>query len=182
MRGFTYSAHNKSFNPRAPRGARQSTYCEPATPKGFQSTRPARGATRAVSLLAKPGIVSIHAPRAGRDPFWDSIAAREESFNPRAPRGARRDIARNRCTTSGFNPRAPRGARLGDRIADATSPQFQSTRPARGATVKDPKDSWLMEVSIHAPRAGRDDAWLFRPPPDQGFNPRAPRGARQASL
>jgi len=57
-----------SFNPRAPRGTRLST--KPLVSPGslFQSTRPARDATRAT-----------------RAPFWPP-----RSFNPRAPRGTRR--------------------------------------------------------------------------------------------
>jgi len=34
---------------------------------GFQSTRPARGATGGLALLVAQDLVSIHAPRAGRD-------------------------------------------------------------------------------------------------------------------
>ena len=78
---------------------------------------------------------------------------------------------------------------------------FQSTRPARGATMK-PWNSGdfssvsihapragrdcatrAMEidigVSIHAPRAGRDGAFSTDRTRTPGFNPRAPRGARR---
>ena len=56
---------------------------------------------------------------------------------------------------------------------------FQSTRPARGATFASASGATGSEVSIHAPRAGRDQwrlGWLLR---CGGFNPRAPRGARR---
>ena len=42
---------------------------------------------------------------------------------------------------------------------------FQSTRPMRGATVQMLQDVLANEISIHAPRAGRDKAfpqWLNR--------------------
>ncbi len=78
----------------------------------FQSTRPARGATRGVGLVQHQQLVSIHAPRAGRD----------------AGRGRGRTSARS------FNPRAPRGARRGLRGHYVGAGPFQSTRPARGAT------------------------------------------------
>ena len=39
----------------------------------------------------------------------------------------------------------------------------------------------VIMVSIHAPRAGRDGAKLAQLNWLQGFNPRAPRGARRAS-
>ena len=59
--------------------------------------------------------------------------------------------------------------------------QFQSTRPARGATAYRPKYEASYRISIHAPREGRDFrqgalAWYGR-----HFNPRAPRGARHAA-
>ena len=104
---------------------------------GFQSTRPARGATRASS----------------QGPYTIS------DFNPRAPRGARRKspalpvsisvfqstrpargatpISSMRIRESGnFNPRAPRGARLYSSASEYSRFLFQSTRPARGATAK----------------------------------------------
>ncbi len=57
----------------------------------------------------------------------------------------------------GFNPRAPRGARPIPTLASTGLLMFQSTRPARGATI-----------------------WRFAPPAlILRFNPRAPRGARQ---
>ena len=57
--------------------------------------------------------------------------------------------------------------------------QFQSTRPMRGAT-----HSWVniqlnLEISIHAPHAGRDQRSLFVSVSLFDFNPRAPCGARQ---
>ena len=58
----------------------------------FQSTRPARGATPSRSLPPAPVGVSIHAPRAGRDPACGARSAPRQCFNPRAPRGARRPI------------------------------------------------------------------------------------------
>ena len=55
---------------------------------------------------------------------------------------------------------------------------FQSTRPARGATALAIPPTTNIYVSIHAPRAGRDEG---KPRAGFGslrFNPRAPRGAR----
>ena len=122
------------FNPRAPRGARRGCFwCEKATDV-FQSTRPARGATRLLNPDAIQRLVSIHAPRAGRDLQTDSTIMLTDSFNPRAPRGARR---------------------LQPGICDFVM-GFQSTRPARGATPETLVWMRLEQVSIHAPRAGRD--------------------------
>ena len=78
----------------------------------FQSTRPARGATalRVEEQLEEE--VSIHAPRAGRDLPSFFLWRVGCSFNPRAPRGARRVRSHRRIRAI----------------------LFQSTRPARGAT------------------------------------------------
>ena len=38
---------------------------------------------------------------------------------------------------------------------------FQSTRPMRGATLSEEYVQELIDVSIHAPHAGRDD-WISR--------------------
>ncbi len=85
----------------------------------------------------------------------------------------------------------------------ALSSLFQSTRPVRGATwycflaryrpdvsIHAPRAGRdateavfvriLTYVSIHAPRAGRDFRGAFANPLENGFNPRAPCGARHA--
>ena len=79
--------------------------------------------------------------------------------------------------------------------------EFQSTRPARGATNMAMANGFAQAISIHAPREGRDlkrcvlselcglfqstrparGATRAREPEEQDgrdFNPRAPRGAR----
>ena len=55
---------------------------------------------------------------------------------------------------------------------------FQSTRPVRGATSSLMCRSPSQKVSIHAPRAGRDGVWRSENGFCNGFNPRAPCGAR----
>ena len=100
----------------------------------FQSTRPVRGATHGLPQLHHDGIISIHAPRAGRDTGQQGTQTGEKHFNPRAPCGARlvrpiirkvalvisihapragRDASRIALSSSlaNFNPRAPCGAR-----------------------------------------------------------------------
>ncbi len=100
------------FNPRAPRGARLI----PDEPIDFRLP------------------VSIHAPRAGRDHSASVTVERRTSFNPRAPRGARPSAVLRVTVRCGFNPRAPRGARQLPHYDGQSRIQFQSTRPARGAT------------------------------------------------
>ena len=105
-----------------------------------------------------------------------------------------------RSASACFNPRAPCGARhmtIGQRIALI---EFQSTRPVWGATPRDeerrrPADVSIhaprvgrdfrsyyvllvLPVSIHAPRVGRDDIRRAIANHKDCFNPRAPCGAR----
>ena len=58
--------------------------------ESFQSTRPARGATRMARVVVGGRYVSIHAPRAGRDEsVWEAREQLEVSIHaPRAGRDA----------------------------------------------------------------------------------------------
>ncbi len=146
--------------------------------------------------------VSIHAPRAGRDLFVERVKHIGAGFNPRAPCGARHNLKLKTLllrkfqstrpvrgatfarlmaddAATGFNPRAPCGARPGTSGANGTMWVFQSTRPVRGATSAGHNLTALWEVSIHAPRAGRDRPATQRIGNDTRFNPRAPCGARR---
>ena len=185
MRGATsspYSSQSRSryFNPRAPCGARLS-------PHGG---------------CVWKNTISIHAPRAGRDPSPPPRWRICWHFNPRAPCGARLamicslDISREFQSTrpvrgatnethcwhfdhAHFNPRAPCGARPVTTATLAYLLAFQSTRPVRGATVWHSSTGRMSRISIHAPRAGRDESlrpmWTWV----TDFNPRAPCGARR---
>ena len=145
----------------------------------FQSTRPVRGATRNQQTVENSRKISIHAPRAGRDFRWLRGSSVRPNFNPRAPCGARQ---RSEDQTKGeryFNPRAPCGARLLQSGKMSQQQLFQSTRPVRGATsapgiLHPPK-----QISIHAPRAGRDRVVCAAQEVVHDFNPRAPCGARR---
>ena len=77
----------------------------------FQSTRPVRGATSWQSNSIIGFLISIHAPRAGRDPI-STIANAVGVISIHAPRAGRDfdygDFIPLGCN---FNPRAPCGAR-----------------------------------------------------------------------
>ncbi len=126
----------------------------------FQSTRPVWGATVRDARRRDFLVISIHAPRVGRD--------------PRAPISL--------PYTRYFNPRAPCGARPFFAVLAGAGIIFQSTRPVWGATFpRRVRRRRNQTISIHAPRVGRDWSsaaarWALR-----NFNPRAPCGARQAS-
>ena len=79
-------------------------------------------------------IISIHAPRMGRDNLWRSIPPQKKYFNPRAPYGARPFRV----------------------LAAVLRRGFQSTRPVWGATVYRGHLRRQFRISIHAPRMGRD--------------------------
>ena len=144
------------FNPRAPCGARHMMAKWRTAFKMFQSTRPMRGATEAWDRNRVGQRVSIHAPHAGRDSRPLSTARTSGCFNPRAPCGARPVLYR----------------RIGRQR------EFQSTRPMRGATHILGIRGRNLCVSIHAPHAGRDTGCPVPADAIDGFNPRAPCGAR----
>src|SRR5690606_10756003 len=77
----------------------------------FQSTRPGWGATAIMDNTGATSYVSIHAPRVGRDRVYRKERIAIQSFNPRAPGGARRRSIIGLPCSGGFNPRAPGGAR-----------------------------------------------------------------------
>ena len=79
-------------------------------------------------------LISIHAPRTGSDLCISETNSFGKYFNPRSPHGERR-----RCS-----PCCPASIR------------FQSTLPARGATLFRALRRAHIVISIHAPRTGSD--------------------------
>ena len=173
----------------------------------FQSTRPARGAT-SVSSAREPALASCfnpRAPRGARPPQLTSPPISSSGFNPRAPRGARRTgSASNDAGHRRFNPRAPRGARRPPSLLPRCRSSFNPRAPRGARPTCRCSVASDCDVSIHAPRAGRDDAdsatgrtvgrfqstrpargatstRTLRIAAQECFNPRAPRGARPIS-
>ena len=121
-------------------------------------------------------------PRApcGARPSYPRRPRRAYNFNPRAPCGARpASVKASSQISNYFNPRAPCGARPGVTAGSSGPAIFQSTRPVRGATTGEGVVCLVGEISIHAPRAGRDVDVLLPLGVGLDFNPRAPCGARQ---
>ncbi len=124
-------------------------------------------------------VVSIHAPRMGRD---SARRPRRTGLDVsiHAPRMGRDGAYRvilliHLC----FNSRAPHGARLCDGRRYSVGDLFQFTRPAWGATPSFVVYKKRCFVSIHAPRMGRDNMNTYTEGRRRGFNSRAPHGARQ---
>ena len=146
--------------------------------------------------------ISIHAPRTGSDAGCIRQNGGQKYFNPRSPHGERQGVfgSRRQCPRD-FNPRSPHGERRtppcprryrrryfnprsphGERpsqgyatvlqqifqstlpargatiskLSGSTKRRFQSTLPARGATGKEEKNDNAGKISIHAPRTGSD--------------------------
>ena len=145
----------------------------------FQSTRPTWGATHQPRQVKETRDVSIHAPHVGRDVPGRRRTKRRRMFQSTRPTWGATSCRRLGCRLpESFNPRAPRGARLALMAAFTATAQFQSTRPTWGATRKPatpPTDG--PSFNPRAPRGARRAA--AGPAPLQWrFNPRAPRGAR----
>ena len=104
------------------------------------------------------GQISIHAPRAGSDGF--------AAADGRVP--------------NDFNPRSPCGERLIVFMLFMVDRPFQSTLPVRGATSGESGNAAASGISIHAPRAGSDNAANRMGCVDTDFNPRSPCGERPA--
>ena len=147
----------------------------------FQSTRPVWGATRRDKVYRQHLLISIHAPRVGRDlpPLFYLIIGQISIPAPRvgrdetvswglssweisihAPRVGRDNMfCAKRAKREDFNPRAPCGARPMRSMSASSRTVFQSTRPVWGATCL---------------RISHTICIL-------NFNPRAPCGARRNS-
>ena len=122
----------------------------------FQSTLPARGATRSSLCCSFHCLISIHAPRTGSDwRCWEKEPTRED-FNPRSPHGERPGTGGKSNTPTHFNPRSPHGER---RLTLQSYKIHQS-------------------ISIHAPRTGSDFGLKQMQACQRDFNPRSPHGER----
>ena len=142
----------------APRTGRDKSRAERACAVSpFQSTRPARGAPRMSPSGGLPSLgFTPRAPHGARRRPRARPKTRP-GFNPRAPHGARPPTSTSLYGDTGsFNPRAPHGARQLAMYKPYILPAFQSTRPARGATIVTRARPRVSRVSIHAPRTGRD--------------------------
>ena len=151
------SASRGYFNPRSPHGERRHPTHRRPEYRPFQSTLPARGATRAASQSQQPPAISIHAPRTGSDNAEANQKFRAISISIHAPRtGSDLSLLRFPANVHDFNPRSPHGERPLSPATFSAPVVFQSTLPARGATIARELVRELLKISIHAPRTGSD--------------------------
>ena len=168
------------FNPRTPRGVRPPTKgimlggffisihapregCDsrcpqPELPKTqFQSTHPARGATRISTHCCVTCTFQSTHPARGATRCSRGCLDTRSNFNPRTPRGVRQLLSclQNSLPRRFQSTHPARGATLGEQQG-CPSMRFQSTHPARGATSKVDLVFQQAKISIHAPREGCD--------------------------
>ncbi len=127
---------------------------------GFQSTLPARGATL-ITIAYKMAEQDFN-PRSphGERPFGFFKHCAHSYFNPRSPHGERLYIELPTLRSDNFNPRSPHGERLKNYDILKMAIGFQSTLPARGATLR----LFLLRICV-----------IY-------FNPRSPHGERQRKV
>ena len=168
------------FNPRSPRGERQHPEVFKRDGALFQSTLPSRGATFQTFKGTDVSFISIHAPLAGSDIAALQLQRYMIDFNPRSPRGERRQMRPLRKRLRCISIHAPLAGSDKATIHryDAYS-TFQSTLPSRGATNARRCGGCLsLDFNPRSPRGER----LRKPliyQHFQNFNPRSPRGERR---
>ena len=126
--------------------------------------------------------ISIHAPREGSDQKGGEKFRANGYFNPRSPRGERPRQQRRPTWTSRISIHAPReGSDVVERKGGRMS-KFQSTLPARGATVETRErhcTAWEFQSTL--PARGATGIFSGRHVRGRNFNPRSPRGERPSS-
>ena len=145
------------FNSRAPRGARRGSPKNPDCSPAFQFTCPSRSTTYYYKPEEIERIVSIHVPLAEHDgEVWSLYPA-----------------------VHGVSIHVPLAEHDGRRQLSGTGPHvFQFTCPSRSTTFEAFKLMMSGKVSIHVPLAEHDLPPAGVPRAGEGFNSRAPRGAR----
>ena len=149
----------KHFNPRSPRGERLVNWNLLNKNFEFQSTLPARGATRRGQPRALPKNISIHAPREGSDASSACVIFFCVHFNPRSPRGERPSAILHIITSLFISIHAPR---------EGSDPSVVVA---------------LAYLAYFNPRSPRGERHRKREPTNfraKYFNPRSPRGERPA--
>ena len=144
------------FNPRSPHGERQDKLPVDGVCFVFQSTLPARGATRPSWLPADTDSISIHAPRTGSDLPARTLGERKEFQSTLPARGATGSLDFFHVVGN-ISIHAPR-------TGSDTARQHPDSR---------------MAISIHAPRTGSDLPLITLYIHFAYFNPRSPHGERR---
>ena len=126
-------------------------------PSGFQSTLPARGATRSRSPFSSISSFQSTLPARGATQRHHPRRRRLLYFNPRSPHGERlptpglSDVAKGH-----FNPRSPHGERPGGDAGQHRHRHFNPRSPHGERPLRITLSERTSKISIHAPRTGSD--------------------------
>ena len=176
--------NTSQFQPTRP--LRGATMRRPALSRGisaFQPTRPLRGATRDAGPLQTDKFISTHAPLAGRDRVAFRGRLLRQHFNPRAPCGARLRAPARSSSRRWISTHAPLAGRdQGFTTPTSDSMIFQPTRPLRGATAAFCCSMRARVFQPTRPLRGATSASRWAASGSANFNPRAPCGARRATV
>ena len=93
------------------------------------------GATARHEVTTQSHEVSIHAPRVGCDPRWESSRREPRCFNSRTPCGVRQLTDDQKAELTSFNSRTPCGVRHLVSAYQQHLDEFQFTHPVWGATT-----------------------------------------------
>ena len=154
--GHIYQNH-RDISIHAPRTGSDPARLRHCTPSTDISTHAPRTGSDSGSLASSFGMpISIHAPRTGSDVGYRVRTAGAGNFNPRSPHGERPTMLSRQTSTA----------------------TFQSTLPARGATIFRTRirgsASNFNPRSLHGERRGERGAVQLL----QDFNPRSLHGER----
>ena len=201
---MTYSGNYTSFdfNPRSPHGERLTPRTRPSRNAGFQSTLPARGATkrgegrrkackfqstppaRGATRRIMPGggaiFISIHAPRTGSDFSVLAGILVYLLFQSTLPaRGATWPSDAPCQSPTHFNPRSPHGERLRRASALRRTPHFNPRSPhgERLYALDSMSSNSIFQSTL--PARGATCSAVHRANAILDFNPRSPHGERR---
>ena len=167
------------FNPRSPHGERQNAVFITNDATVFQSTLPARGATRCNHYAGN--VRKYFNPRSphGERPCRGYKARHEQTISIHAPRTGS-DVVATNCNQVAmhFNPRSPHGERPAQRTWTSAWRDFNPRSPHGERRARRKRRSWSSPISIHAPRTGSDPCTKGGGADPAHFNPRSPCGER----
>ena len=170
------------FNPRSPHGERRTGDTQVKARFGISIHAPRTGSDTIRKTVVSRIVISIHAPRTGSDRLSSGRTTTPLYFNPRSPHGERLLRLYRRRHSALFQSTLPaRGATLRLLPALLDGVLFQSTLPARGATWRRAFGRFApCDFNPRSPHGERQDLPLFGIQNRAHFNPRSPHGERRA--
>ena len=170
---------NKNFNPRSPQGERRKTIPGHHTPKDFNPRSPQGERLSLHTKTHLPSYFNPRSPQGERPVHGRGVLCLELHFNPRSPQGERPGLDNENAKITLISIHAPRkGSDYCCTQCTAAEKRFQSTLPARGATIR--FFFCHNNSSYFNPRSpqGERPFTLLCGFPGEYFNPRSPQGER----